>query len=188
MLDDIARCIQASEGITYEQAFARACAEHPSYYQQYSQTFREENLGRAEQAQQPRQPVELDGPGRATERHMLDQAEAIVQQKMAQGLNRYQALSQAYSELGDVYNNVQSIQAFAEVTGAPQPQQFGGLVESDAHTWLNNSTPSQSLLEKHNGLVAAEYRLCPSDTPRSVVEARVFKKHPKHHERMASYR
>jgi hypothetical protein len=132
MLDDIARSIQASEGITYEQAFSRAVAEHPSYYQQYSETFREENLGRAEQAQQPRQQAELDGPGRATERHMLDQAEAIVQAKMARGANRYEALTQAYAEnpeLSALYDSVQSIKAFAE---------------SDIHEWGGSPGPGNS--------------------------------------------
>jgi hypothetical protein len=127
--------------MSYPAAFARACAEHPGLYAQYSQTFREENAALIEQAQQPRQ-AELDGPGRATERYMLDQAEAIVQAKMGQGLNRYEALTQAYSELGNLYDQSQTIRFFDEAR--PQSQQFAGLPESNIHEWGGSPGPGNT--------------------------------------------
>jgi hypothetical protein len=195
-LDQIARSFVDNEHMTYPAAFTRACSEHPSLYAQYDQTYREQNATLIEQAQQPRQSTEIPyHPGQAAKQYAYDLASEAAHEIMAKrpGLTFAQAYTEALTNDPSLYETHlqgERIQAYAEQAGIPaqQSRQFGDWTQSNADSWGTGSTASQNLLERHNTLVAQEYRLCPSDTPRSVVEARVFQKHPRHHAKMASYR
>jgi hypothetical protein len=160
-LDQIARSFVDNDGLTYAAAFTRACAEHPSLYNEYGRTYQAENAARLQVAEyQSRQPTPWpDGPGQATKAYANDLLDKKAKQiQAAKGVSYAQAFTEAVQSNPDLYDLHEQgalVQYYSEMgMRVPQPQQtsrqFTGLPSGNTVSWLNGRPAGSALLEQVN--------------------------------------